>query len=43
VAALVALGATAGEAQAIVRVIPAPLKTFPNPKAPAGARATSTR
>jgi subtilisin family serine protease len=38
VAALVALGATAGEAQAIVRVIPAPLKTCPNPKAPAGAK-----
>jgi hypothetical protein len=38
VAALVALGVTAGEAQAIVRVIPAPLKTCSNPKAPTGAK-----
>ena len=37
-AALVALGATATAADAIVRVIPAPLKTCPNPKAPAGAK-----
>ena len=37
-AALVALGATAAGAEAIVRVIPAPLKTCPNPKAPAGAK-----
>ena len=37
-AALVALGITAAGADAIVRVIPAPLKTCPNPKAPAGAK-----
>lgn len=38
VAALAALAAIATSAGAIVRVIPAPLKTCPNPKAPAGAR-----
>jgi kumamolisin len=38
---LVVLGATAREAQAIVPVIPAPLKTCPNAKAPAGAKPES--
>jgi hypothetical protein len=38
VAALVALGSTVASAKPIVRVIPAPLKSCPNPKAPAGAR-----
>jgi hypothetical protein len=38
VALLVALGVIATSAEAIVRVIPAPLTTCPNPKAPAGAK-----
>src|ERR1700759_2295355 len=37
-AAVVALGATATGAGAVVRVIPAAVKTCPNPKAPAGAK-----